>query len=370
MSRFHTLKVQDVVRETPDAISIGLEVAPGSRQEFAFQAGQYLTVRTMLGGEDVRRSYSICSSPFEQGSLRIAVKKVQGGRMSTRLVDGLKAGDELEVMPPMGGFVTPMDPSNERHIVAFAGGSGITPVISIIRTVLHEEPGSRVTLFYGNSDPERVIFKSELERIERTHSGRCKVVFIVDAPERSAGFMGLFKGKAKDADPLHRGLLTEQRIAALLDAYVQDEGPRRYFTCGPAPMMENVVRVLEQRGVPKDLVHVELFTPPVAASAATAPIPASTDKAMVTVVLDGLTKEIEVPYKGPHILDVAGDAGMDVPYSCKGGVCSTCRAKVLEGKVEMDMNYALTDAEVAQGYVLTCQSHPRSPRVVVDFDQP
>lgn len=376
MARFHSLKVHDIIRETPDAVSIGLSIPAELRGDFAFQAGQYLTLKLQLKGQEVRRSYSICSAPFQEGPLRIAVKKVKGGSMSSYLVDELKAGATLEVMVPMGGFTTPFDAAQARHLVAFAGGSGITPVLSILQTLLKEEPNSRFTLFYGNSDADRVIFKTVLDQLQQDHAGRFRCVLVIDAPERSGGgLFGMFRGKAKaEVDTLHTGLMTRERIAALLDAYVTDELPKRYFTCGPLPMMENVAMELERRGVPKELVHLELFTSPVttapAAEASPAPVAAGADKAQVVVTLDGATRELVVPFKGAHILDVAADAGMDVPYSCKGGVCSTCRAKVLEGKVEMDMNYALTDGEVAAGYILTCQSHPRTPRVVIDFDQP
>lgn len=370
MSRFHTLPVADIVRETSDCISIGFEVPEERRADFAFLHGQYLTLKVMVDGTELRRSYSICSSPLKPEKVRIAVKKVAGGRVSSQLVDRLKVGDELEVMTPMGNFTTPLDAAQERHFVAFAGGSGITPMLSILQAVLASEPKSRFTLCYANSDAERIIFKAQLDELAAAWPQRFQLVTIVDGPKKG-GVFGLFKSKPA-GDPLLTGIMTREKVAALLDRYVPDAKAAEYFICGPLPMMDNVATELEHRGVDKARVHLELFTSPVTDAP---PRPVEKTKAgdavaEVSVTLDGVTKELRIPFKGPHILDAASDAGMDVPYSCKGGVCSTCRAKVLEGQVEMDMNYALTDGEVAQGYVLTCQSHPRSPRVVIDFDQP
>lgn len=373
MARFHSLPVHDVVRETNDSISIGFAIPAELRADFAFKAGQYLTLKLIVAGEELRRSYSICTSPLDEGVLRIAVKQVQDGRVSTHLVRNLKAGDVLEVMTPMGSFTTAMDAGQQRHMVCFAGGSGITPVISLVETLLRSEPKSRATLFYGNSDPAQVIFDARWKELEARYADRLKVYRIFDGPKEKSGFMGLFKARKKEeGDALFTGLITVDKASALLEQLVSGSEEQRFFICGPEAMMVNVATALERKGVSRDQVHLELFTSPVsdAPPAPNAKPKAGDAVAQVSITLDGITKEMAVPYKGKHLLDAAADAGLDVPYSCRGGVCSTCRAKVLEGQVDMDMNYALTDGEVAQGYVLTCQAHPRSPKVVLDYDQP
>lgn len=359
MARFHTLEVEDVKQETADAIVIGLKVPAEKRTDFAFIHGQYLTLKLMVNGEELRRSYSICSSPLETDVIRIAVKRVDHGRASSLLVGQLKKGDKLEVMTPMGNFYTLLDPAQERHYVAFAAGSGITPILSILKTVLRTEPKSRFTLFYGNTDVDRIIFREKLGELKALHGDRLDVHHILS--------------KGMDEDLLFNGRITTEKAKQLVSRFVTDALHKEFFICGPEQMMVNVSEALETAGVEKKRIHIELFTSPVTAEAkrevAHATTAAFTGQAEVVVRLDGREQVLHMTAKGDPVLDAAIDAGMDVPYACKGAVCCTCKARVVEGQVEMDMNYALTDEEVAQGYVLTCQTHPRSARVVIDYDQ-
>ena len=359
MARFHTLEVADVKRETEDAISIGLRIPQDLREDFRFIHGQYLTLKLEVDGEELRRSYSICSSPFEEGRLRIAVKRVHGGRASSKLVEQLKAGDTLEVMTPMGNFYTLCDAAHEKHYVAFAAGSGITPILSILMTTLRSEPKSRFTLFYGNTDQDRIIFRQKLEELKAQHGDRLQVHHILS--------------QGSDEDMLFNGRITTDKAVQLMKRFLTDDLHKEYFICGPEQMMVNVSEALEKLGVEKKRIHVELFTSPVTEAAKKPPVPvgegAFTGTADVTVIIDGREHAIQVSAEGDAVLDVALDAGLDVPFACKGAVCCTCKARIVEGQVEMAMNYALTDDEVEDGYVLTCQTHPRSAKVVVDYDQ-
>ena len=359
MARFHTLEVTDVKQETPNAVSIGLRIPESLQDDFTFIHGQYLTLKLTINGEELRRSYSICSSPFEKDSIRIAVKKVPGGRASGQLVDQLKAGAKLEVMTPMGNFYTLCDAANEKHYVAFAAGSGITPILSILMTTLRAEPKSRFTLFYGNSEQDRIIFRTKLDELVKHYPDRLQVHHILS--------------KGMDEDMLFNGRITQEKAVELLKRFVTDPLHKEFFICGPEQMMVNVSEALEKQGVDKKSIHVELFTSPVTAEAKKPPVPvgegAFTGEATVKVIIDGHEREIKVPASGDAILDAALDAGLDVPFACKGAVCCTCKARITEGQVEMAMNYSLTDEEVEDGYVLTCQTHPRSAYVVVDYDQ-
>lgn len=361
MAHFHKLRVADIHQETPECIVVGFDVPPELRKEFAFQHGQYVTLKLTVNGEDLRRSYSICSSPLDADQFRIAVKKVPQGRASTQLVDKLKPGMSVEVMTPMGSFTTALDPSKSRHFVAFAAGSGITPILSILKTVLRTEPKSRFTLFYGNTDVDRIIFRQRLEELKLQHAGRLDVHHILS--------------KGLDEDKLFNGRITKEKAVELVKRFVTDSDTNEYFICGPEQMMVNVSEALEHLGADKKRIHVELFGTPVSTEAKRGADHSHgaggsfAGIAEVKVIMDGREHELKVPAKGSAVLDAALDAGLDVPYACKGAVCCTCKARVVEGQVEMEMNYALTDEEVADGYVLTCQTHPRSARVVIDYDQ-
>lgn len=349
--QFHALTVREVRRETADSVSVSLEVPEGST--FRFVPGQYLTLRAQIGGADVRRSYSLCSSPLS-GELRVAIKQVEGGLFSTWANTQLKAGDVLDVMPPMGNFVLETDPSKRRRYVGFAAGSGITPVLSILKTALEREPESEFLLFYGNRKTASILFKNELEDLKDRFMGRLEVHHVLSREDQ--GSDALF-GRL-DADRI-------RYFAEHIPTVTKADG---FYLCGPEAMIHAASDVLKASGVSADNIHFELFTSaaPAKESAPKAKTAASGD-AYVTVVLDGEETHFTQSSK-EFVLDAALDAGADVPYACKGAVCCTCRAKVLEGNVEMAMNYSLTDDEVADGYVLTCQAMPRSERVVVSYD--
>jgi ring-1,2-phenylacetyl-CoA epoxidase subunit PaaE len=359
MARFHSLEVASVHQETPECIVVGFRIPESEQADFAFVHGQYLTLKLSVNGEELRRSYSICSSPLDKDEVRIAVKKVPGGRASTQLVDKLKPGMRIEVMTPMGNFTTALDGSKARHFVAFAAGSGITPILSILKTVLRTEQRSRFTLFYGNTDQDRIIFRTRLDELKGQFGERLSVHHILS--------------KGVDEDMLFNGRITKEKAVQLLQRFVSDPMDKEFFICGPEQMMVNVSEALEKQGVDKKHIHIELFTTPVATEAKK---PAAVEDtgdfngvAEVKVIMDGREHLIKLSTKGDSVLDAALDAGLDVPFACKGAVCCTCKARVVAGKVEMDMNYALTDDEVADGYVLTCQTHPRSANVTVDYDQ-
>jgi ring-1,2-phenylacetyl-CoA epoxidase subunit PaaE len=358
MARFHTLTVKEITRETADCVSIVFDIPQAAQQEFAYIQGQYLTLKLSVSGEELRRSYSLCSSPVADSELRIAVKKVQGGRASTWLNDSLRSGDKLEVMTPMGNFHSPVDAANKKHYVLFAGGSGITPILSILKTVLHSEPQSHITLIYGNRDEQSVIFANQIAALATQYAERLKVLHILEHP-------------AAGTAELYTGMLSPEKVSAIIENHIGLNENNEFFICGPTPMMENVKQVLGKLSIDPKRIHIEYFSAVAEAvkAAENNAAPASSGTSKVTVILDGEEKVFDLAGNGPTVLDVAFDAGMDVPFACKGGVCCTCRAKVLEGEVRMDQNFALTDDEVAKGYILTCQSHPVSDTVVVSFDE-
>jgi ring-1,2-phenylacetyl-CoA epoxidase subunit PaaE len=360
MIHFHALRVAEVRRETDDTVSIAFEVPDSLRESFAYQAGQYLTLRTTLNGEALRRSYSLCSAPHE-GEWRVAVKQVADGRFSTWVNQSLQDGDTLEVMPPQGRFVLRPAAGGGRHIVLFAAGSGITPVISILKTVLEQEPTSRVTLFYGNRQLRSVIFLEALENLKNRYLDRLSLHFIFSRESQSS--------------PLFEGRIDAGRCQELVDRFAPPAGEAEYFVCGPEEMIRDVMEALKTKGVAEERIHFELFTTPVGEMGAVLEKthqdekPVGSDKSRVQVRLDGRVFAFELPYNGVNILDASMVTGADLPFSCKGGVCCTCRAKLVSGEVHMDANYALEAWEVEEGFVLTCQSHPRTPEVFVDFDQ-
>lgn len=353
---FYDLKVKEVRKETDDAVSVALEMPDNLKDVFAYKQGQYLTFEIEIDGEKVRRSYSLCSSPIEN-EWRVAIKLVPGGKFSSFSNKKLRAGMSLPTMPPMGRFFTEIEASKAKHYVAFAAGSGITPIMSIMKTVLAKEPQSTFTLFYSNKFFSTIIFKEELEDLKNKFMDRLNVHHLLSREETdSALFQGRLSGKK-----------CELFSNLLFDKNKVDE----YFICGPEEMILDVRDSLQNMGVQRDKIHVELFTTGAAQMAkrtqSKVEVPDS-DKSNVKVIIDGNAFEMLLSTQGESILDASMKAGADVPFACKGGVCCTCRAKVLEGKVKMDINYALEESEVADGFILTCQSHPLSKNVVVDFD--
>ncbi len=355
MAKFSPLKVKDIKRETADAVSVAFEVPITQQIAYQYKQGQYITLKMNIGGEELRRSYSICTSPYSEKELRVAIKEVKGGKVSSYINQKLKVGDVIEVMTPMGNFHSVLSGSNKKHYVLFAGGSGITPMMSILKSVLHIEKQSKVTLIYANRNEDAVIFKSELEKLAHDNSDRFQLVNVYDDPKGAT-------------PPLNKGLITSDRTKALLENY-GGVNADEYFICGPGPLMENINNALGDLKIAKEKIHIEYFTSVIEAVAkAEGANSGKNVKSAVTVMQYGIETHFDLETDGSTILDAAIDAGVDAPFSCKGAVCCTCRAKVLEGKVKMDANFALTDAEVAEGYILTCQSHPLTDKVVVDYD--
>jgi ring-1,2-phenylacetyl-CoA epoxidase subunit PaaE len=357
MAKFHTLRVADIKQETADCVSVAFEIPPDLKEEYKYIQGQYLTLKLTVKGEEIRRSYSMCSSPITDTEVRIAVKRVKDGRGSGFITAQLKKGDALEVMTPMGNFHTQVSASNKKNYILFAGGSGITPMLSIIKTILKAEPLSTVQLFYGNRDEASSIFKAGLDELAKNSGSRLQVFHVLEQP-------------AGNTEELYKGLLSAEKVKALLAKHVQLSAANEYFICGPGPMMENVKTSLRDLRVDDKYVHIEYFTAVIEAVAkAEATTAAGKDlMSRVTVIMDGRETSFDLAAGGQAILDQALDAGVDVPYACKGAVCCTCRAKLVEGKVKMDNNFALTDNEVKDGFILTCQSHPLTAKVVVDYD--
>jgi ring-1,2-phenylacetyl-CoA epoxidase subunit PaaE len=352
---FHRLKVAEVVPETAEANSIRFEVPPELREAFAFKAGQHLTLRATIDGGEVRRNYSLCTAPAE-GDWMVTVKRIGGGLFSNWVGDQLNAGATIEVMVPHGSFTTDFDPKNKRHLVGIAGGSGITPVMSLIRTLLREEPRSQFTLLYGNRDSSSIIFLEALAALKDKHLGRLEIYHFLDQEDQDI--------------ELFNGMLDRARLEEAIPALVPDVAEvDAWFICGPGPMMDATEGVLLDRNIPKERIHIERFTadrPPEAVAREMEQLQTQAEGVTVAVTLDGRTRR--VPFTARNILDSARAAGLPAPFACKAGVCATCRAKVTKGKVEMAARYGLTDEEVADGYVLTCQSVPLGDGVAVDYD--
>ncbi|MBC9072453.1 phenylacetate-CoA oxygenase/reductase subunit PaaK [Thauera sp. CAU 1555] len=351
--KFHPLKVAEVRRETADSVSLRFDVPAELADEYRFVQGQHLNIKASVDGEEVRRSYSICAGVGD-GELRVAIKKIAGGRFSSWANGGIKAGDVLEVMTPEGRFHTPLDPAHAKHYVAFAAGSGITPILSLIKTTLAAEPKSRFTLVYGNRRQASVMFAEALEDIKNRYLARFTLYNLFSREEQEV--------------PLFNGRLDAAKVSQFLDTLLPVGDIDEAFICGPGAMIDEVESALLAAGMSADHIHLERFGVPDSAPAHHVEA-GDAPQATIVVVADGLRREMEFHASDPSILDVALRAGMDLPYSCKGGVCCTCRAKVVEGKVRMDKNYTLEQPDVDAGYVLTCQAHPLTERVVISFDE-
>ncbi|MGH8892210.1 MAG: 1,2-phenylacetyl-CoA epoxidase subunit PaaE [Actinomycetes bacterium] len=352
---FHPLRVSSVDRLTEDAVAITFDVPDELRDDYAFTQGQHLTVRTDVDGVEVRRNYSICA-PATSGRLRIGVKRLPGGAFSGLANSTLRSGDVVDVMTPTGRFFTPLRPDNAKHYCALAAGSGITPVLSIVATVLDVEPASTVTLVYGNRKTSSVMFLEELADLKDRHPTRFRLVNVLS---REPQEVELFSGRI-DADKLRR------LLAVLVPPGTVDE----WFLCGPFAMVQEAREVLADSGVDSRHVHTELFHVEGEAPRESSAVDEerAEGSSTVTVTLDGRGSTLQVPRSGTRILDAVLGVRADAPYACKGGVCGTCRAKLLSGEVSMERNYALEPDEIEAGFVLACQSHPVSDEVVLDFD--
>jgi len=353
---FHPLRVRRIEPDTAEAVIVSFDVPDDLRSTFAFTQGQYLTLRKTIDGQDLRRSYSICAG-VDDGELRVGVRQVAGGVFSQWINLRLQAGDTMAVMAPQGRFFVPLQPHARRHHVGFAGGSGITPILSIMKTVLAREPLSRFTLLYGNRRLQSTMFKEELEDLKNRYLTRLVLHHV-------------FSDEPSDA-PLHMGLLDRTKIAEFLASVLPAEGIDESYICGPFQMNDEAEAALLAAGVPEQRIHIERFG--IAPQAGGAVIhqaqPGDAEQARVVIVRDGFSREIIFHRDQPSILDAATAAGLEMPFSCTSGVCGTCRARLLEGQVRMERNFALEKSEVAAGFVLTCQSHPTSERVVLSFDE-
>jgi ring-1,2-phenylacetyl-CoA epoxidase subunit PaaE len=392
MHDFQPLEIAEVKRETPQAVSIVFVIPEALRDAFRFKPGQHLPVRATIGGEEQRRTYSICSSPAEPG-LRIAVKRVAEGRFSNWANDTLQAGSTLEVMLPAGRFVLSEGAGKTRHIVAFAAGAGITPILAMIKHALANEPATSFTLVYGNRTLESILFAEELEDLKDRHLGRFTLLHVLSRNEESSA-------------PLLQGRITGEKVTALAATLFKPEDVAHVFLCGPGSMIKQARDALLALGMPRGKIHHEFFapaggtyrgkatapsprtsrgegrgegqqqTPEQAAAPHPNPLPAEeqgegTSASCGTeaiAILDGIRHRFMVP-PGGHVVDAALAAGIRVPYSCKGGMCCTCRARLVEGQVEMTLNYSLEPWEMERGFILTCQAVPKSERLVVDYDQ-
>ena len=355
-THFRKLTITDIRQETNDCISIAFEIPAPLQNEFGFKQGQNITLRLLIDKEELRRSYSICSSPLEN-ELRVAIKKMPQGKFSSFAHEFLKKGDAIEVMAPTGKFYTEIDPLHAKNYLAFAAGSGITPILSIIKTVLSKEPHSEFTLVYGNRNRSSIIFREQLEDLKNRYLERFTIHHILSREHTDA--------------PINHGRIDADKcrqLGTIIDMKAADE----IFLCGPEQMIFSVKDWLMQEGIDSKKIHFELFNTP--GQSATTLAPAGSSGAdsgatsQVTIRLDGVSFGYELPYEGSSVLDSALQQGADLPYACKGGVCATCRARLVSGQVHMDSNYALEPEELAAGFILTCQAHPRSEKIVVDFD--
>jgi len=352
--RFHRLSVNDLRRESPDAVSLTFAIPKELANDYSFNPGQYLTLRTTMDGEEVRRSYSICSGP-DDGELRIAVKKVDGGAFSNWAADELKSGDELDVMTPTGRFGVAPAPGEARVYAGFAAGSGITPILSIAKGVLAREPHSRFFLFYGNRSTSGMMFLEALEELKDRFMQRLSLFHVISGEEQDI--------------PILHGRLDGEKVRVLLRSLVPASSVDHVFICGPSGMSEDIEATCRDIGIAEEKIHVERFVSEFGGKPrAKKIVPAGAPpKAIASLVIDGKRREVPVA-DGEAILDAALRAGMDLPFACRGGMCSTCRAKLVAGEAAMDVNYSLEPWELKAGFILTCQAKPVSQKVVVDYD--
>jgi ring-1,2-phenylacetyl-CoA epoxidase subunit PaaE len=352
---FHTLEVVEIVKETEDCVSVKLGIPQGLEASYAYIQGQYLTLKTKIKGEEVRRSYSICSAPHEN-ELRVAIKQVEGGLFSTHANTTLKVGDALDVMTPMGKFHNDIEPTKTKNYVAIAVGSGITPILSIIKETLRSEPNANFTLIYGNKNTKSVIFKEQVENLKNIYLQRFTVHYILS--------------RERVEVPLYFGRVNREKCHIFFTKLMNLAKIDAVFLCGPEEMILDTTALLQELHFDKNKVHFELFTTSTAKQK-TKKINTAEEtkhKSKISVKIDGKTIDFDLGYDENNILDAAMLQGADLPFACKGGVCCTCKAKLVSGEVEMLVNYGLEEDEIHHGYILTCQSYPKTDAVVVDFD--
>lgn len=357
---FHPLEIKDVRRETADCISVAFEIPDELKDAFAYRSGQYVTLRAEVGDQELRRSYSLCSAPLHH-EWRIAIKRVDDGMFSQWAHALLRAGESIDVLPPDGHFKYPPEGEEPRnvllrhsHVLLLAAGSGITPILSILTTLLEQHPKTNVTLVYGNRRVNDIIFKEQIEDLRDQYLTRFQLIHTLS-------------GEIQEA-PIANGRLDGAKLSQLFGTLIDPKKIDHVYICGPNEMIASCVEACVHAGMAADRVHKELFGAPTGAPPRPQRDASSGDGAKVLIVADGIERELVVPYRGESVLDIVLRAGIDVPYACKAGVCCTCRAQVLEGEVRMDANYTLEQHEVDRGFVLTCQSHPATPIVKLSYD--
>jgi ring-1,2-phenylacetyl-CoA epoxidase subunit PaaE len=354
--QFNKLKVKDIRKETNDCVSIAFEIPKELEQIYSFTQGQYITIKTELNNESIRRNYSICSSPLDH-ELRIAIKKIPNGIFSTYANDLLQKGDELEIMSPTGRFYTALAPTNANNYLAFAAGSGITPILSIIKTTLQSEAKSSFTLVYGNKNRYSILFKDSLEALKNKYLDRFRIIYILSRENTDS--------------ELHYGRIDEVKCKTILETTIPPKNIQAFFLCGPEEMIFSIQSYLERIGIDKHKIHFELFNIKGTKENKIEVITSEYDKSRlsnITIIQDGRSHNFMLSYHGNNLLNAALATGADLPFACKKGVCCTCKAKLVTGEVEMDRVYGLEPDEIDQGYILTCQAHPRSEKIIVDFD--
>ncbi len=353
----HNIKVKEVIKETEDCVSVSFDIPSDLQSSFGYLPGQYLTLEADINGEKVRRSYSLCSAPHEK-EWKVAVKKVPQGKFSTYANNVLKPGDELKVMSPMGNFKLECKTDNENHYVSFAAGSGITPMLAMIKEVMVTEPKSQFTLFYGNRNTDSVIFREEIEGIKNRYLNRLSVHYVLS--------------KERLMSEIFYGRIDEEKCRIYAKAFFNPTEVHSYFLCGPSQMIFTVRDTLKDLGAEEKNINFELFsTDDMPTGAQPVAEIAEVDRgkmSAVKVTVDGISFDFDLAYDGEDVLDAALGYGADLPFACKGGVCCTCKAKLTKGEVVMDVNYTLEPDEIEAGYILTCQSHPRTESIEVDFD--
>lgn len=356
---FHPLRVRSIEPDTAEAVIVSFDVPEDLREVFGFTQGQYLTLRTDIDGQDLRRSYSICAG-VDDKVLRVGVRKVNGGVFSNWINTRLQVGDTLQVMAPQGRFFVPLRPDAQRHYLGIAGGSGITPILSIMKTVLAREPQSRFTLIYGNRTLQSTMFKEEIEDLKNRYLTRLVLHHVFSAEQTDA--------------PINMGFVNREKLAEFMGTLLAAQRIDEAFICGPFQMNDEAEAALLAAGVPAERIHVERFGVALPGGGQVGAVvheaqPGDAAHARIAIVRDGLRREFAFSQDQASILDAASAAGLEVPFSCTSGVCGTCRAKCMEGEVRMERNFALDKAEVAAGFVLTCQCRPLTPQVVLSFDE-
>lgn len=351
--RFNTLQVIDIRQETDETVSVAFQIPENLKSDYDYKAGQYLTLRADVNGEDIRRSYSLCSAP-NTNEWRVAIKKLEDGRFSNFIHDNLKVGDSLDVMTPMGNFIFEANPIEQRSYALFSAGSGITPILSILKDILANEPLSDITLFYGNKGFASIIFREEIEALKNQFMNRLRVIHVLS--RESLG------------NSIQKGRIDTEKCALLYKAFLTGQTVDAVYICGPEEMILSVKDSLPSLGVDKSKIHFEMFNTDTAKKEKV--VYAGPEiNANVKIIMDGEEFNLALDGSGVNILEAAHNAGADLPYACKGGVCCTCKAKILEGEARMDVNYALEKDEIEAGYILTCQAHPTTEKLVVSFDE-